>query len=77
MGLDYYKTIGEIQAVWNAQQKKAFELQPSIEKTAAVLLKTHEKLVRNFLKNYSFGRAHKALNTAKKLTAKIKSEVYK
>ena len=77
MGLDYYKTIGEIQAAWNAQQKEAFDLQPSIEKTAATLLKTDKKLAQDFLKNYSFGRAHKALQTAKKLTVHIKGEVYK
>ncbi len=77
MGLNYYQTIGEIQSVWNAQEKEAFALQPSIEKTAGILLRSNPKLAKNFIKTYSFGRAHKALAAAKKLTAQIKSEIYR
>ncbi|NOY77527.1 MAG: hypothetical protein GXO76_06620 [Calditrichaeota bacterium] len=76
MGLNYYKTIGEIQSVWNAQEKEAFALQPSVENTAIELLKTNREMAEKFIRDYSFGRLQKALRTSKELTQKIKGEIY-
>lgn len=70
MGLNYYQTIGEIQSVWNSQEKEAFELQSSIENTAVDLLKTDREMAEKFIRDYSFGRAQKALRTSKKTDTK-------
>ncbi len=77
MGLNYYKTIGEIQSVWKSQEKEAFDLQPSVENTAVELLKTDPKIAENFIRDYSLGRAQKALRTSQELTKKIKGEIYR
>lgn len=77
MGLNYFKTIGEIQSVWKSQEKEAFNLQPSIENTAVELLKTNRGMAEKFIRDYSFGRAQKALRSSKELTREIKGEIYK
>jgi len=76
MGLNYSKTIGEIQSIWKSQEKEAFELQPSIENTAIELLTGNRSTAEKFIRDYSFGRAQKALRKSKELTRKIKGEIY-
>ncbi len=75
-GLAYYKTIGIIQKTWESQEKEAFALQSTIEETALKLYKTKPQLAVRYLQEYSNGRAMKAIQTAKVLTAKLKSRVY-
>jgi len=75
--LNYFKTIGEIQSVWKSQEREAFNLQPSIENTAVELLKTNRGMAEKFIRDYSFGRAQKALRSSKELTREIKGEIYK
>lgn len=77
MGLDYYKTVGEIQSVWKDQEKQAFDLQSSIEASASEIMKTDSSLAREYIQQYSFGRAQKAIQTSKTLTKKIKGEIYR
>ena len=77
MGLNYYKTIGEIQTEWQKQEKEALALQPAIEATAEELRKADPDRAVRFLRDYSFGRFQKALTAARKLTVKVKSELYR
>jgi dipeptidase len=76
-GLAYYKTIDTIQQTWKKQEKEAFALQTSIESSVLSLYKTNPKLALRFLQGYSNSRAAKALQTAKVLTTKLKSRVYR
>jgi dipeptidase len=76
-GLGYYKTIDTIQKVWLSMEKKAMEQQPALEKTILQLYKEHPASARSYLQEISDARVAAALRTARTLTRKTKSLVYR
>ena len=76
-GLNYFKSIGEIQKAWKSMEQEAFALQSVMEKTALQLYKTHPKAALRYLQETSFVRAAAAIQTARNLTNDVKGRVYR
>jgi dipeptidase len=61
--------------VWQNLEKRLFNLQAAVEKTALELFKTDPKAARDFLTLYSKGLALQALSTARQLNISLKTQL--
>lgn len=73
VNLFYTATKDEVIPIWRDWEDKNFKMQQAIEKVALELYEQDIDLVREFLTNYSCGKANEALLMAKKLTTRLHS----
>ena len=69
--------IKEILPMWQAMESRLFSLQDPVEKTVLELYKKDREAAGDFLTVYSYGLSLKALQMAKELKKKIKTQLAK
>ena len=74
--MNYQKNIGKVREVWEEYEKNEYAMQAVIEEIALNLYKKDKDLCRFFLTTYSATIANKAVEKAKNLNNKLRTDLF-
>jgi len=74
--LNYKKHIKKVRTVWEKYETEEYDMQPSVEEAALKLLKKDKALGRTFLTYYSHALAIRAVEMARNMVTRLRTELY-